>query len=202
MSKLPGANTFKNFFDEPQRYPDGEYVFAAKDQAMLFNQELAIRYFVDWLMEQWQWIPRENRKYVFYEVRKHISSGFVKWHGGIDDDGNMGNAWWLYHEWKGNQKGFKHVWVADFQKHYIQHGHHFDPIVSDWGMQHGGSNDCVMCGRLKMQKVIGGIEELNAIHRTDGKDLPKRDFDNVSDEAIDERVEELEKELGYYDSYK
>ena len=36
------------------------------------------------------------------------------------------------------------------------------------------------------------ITELTAVHRTNGEDLPKRDFDNVTDEAICKRIEELE----------
>ena len=36
------------------------------------------------------------------------------------------------------------------------------------------------------------ITELTTLHRTDGEGLPKRDFDNVTDEAICKRIEELE----------
>jgi len=35
------------------------------------------------------------------------------------------------------------------------------------------------------------VEELTMLHRSQGKDLPKRDYDNETDELIDERIEHL-----------
>ena len=35
-------------------------------------------------------------------------------------------------------------------------------------------------------------DELHRLHRNEGKGLKKRDYDNVSDELIDERLEELD----------
>lgn len=36
------------------------------------------------------------------------------------------------------------------------------------------------------------IEELQRLHRFEGEGLPNRDYDNVTDELIDERIKELE----------
>ena len=35
------------------------------------------------------------------------------------------------------------------------------------------------------------LEELERLHRTNGADLPKRDYDNITDEEIDLRMDEI-----------
>jgi hypothetical protein len=184
-----GPNSFENFFCEPQDYPESGYVFRHNP----FNREQAVTYFVDWLMEQWQWLPRENRKYLYNDVRKNIADGFVKWHGYIDDNGDMRNGWVLYHQWLAGEKYFKHVWIVSFEKHFVEHGHHFEPLLSDWGMQHHSS--CATCGRLKLAKLQGELEGLRNVV------IPSGHFSPIAKELA-ARKAELEKEISYYDSYK
>lgn len=185
--KTKGANSFDNFFSEPVYYDEHGYVFKSNT----FNQQQAEEYFVNWLMDEWQWLPRENKKYVYREVRKNISNGFVKWHGFIDDDGEMHNGWVLYREWRGGQKRFRHVYVVDFQKHYLEHGHHFEPILSDWGMPRGHNDrDCFVCNQLKLAKLQGSLDAL------------KQSELLMLHPSTQEGITELEKEIGYYDSYK
>lgn len=193
MSKK-GPNSYENFFDEPQHYPEHGYVFKGDS----FNQESAIKYFVNWLMDEWQWIPRDNRKYVLNEVQRNITDGWVKWHGYVDDNGDMRNGWVLYHEWHGNEKRFRHVYVASFQKHYIEHGHHFEPVVSDWGRRSG--NDCLVCGQLKMRVVESHLETLRKLGMGAGEYHDEEDC--VPLKQIIEQTREAEKEIGYYDSYR
>lgn len=194
MSKNQRPNSFDNYFSEPQYYTDTGHVFKASNDAMQFNQEMAIEYFVNWLMNEWQWIPRDNCKYVFREVRQNIENGWVKWHGFIDDENEMRNGWVLYHEWKGGQKGFKHVYHVHVEKHFIVHGHHFEPLLSDWGMQYHSS--CATCGRLERAKLQGAHAELVYMDEAAmfaGKHIK---------EAAASRKAALEKELSYYDGYK
>lgn len=46
------------------------------------------------------------------------------------------------------------------------------------------------------------LDELNRLHRYEGKDLPLRDYDNVSDELIDERIAELTHKPETTDDYE
>lgn len=190
--RMPGPNSYENYFSEPTYYDGHGYAFSSDT----FNQQSAEEYFANWLMEEWQWIPREHRKYVYNEVRRNIKNAWVKWHGFIDDDGEMHNGWVLYHDWKGGQKRFRHVYVVDFEKHYIEHGHHFEPIVSDWGMPRSHNDrGCLVCGQLKLAKLEGTRDEIDKIDELivfEGNQL----------KVVNTRQQELIKEIGYYDSYK
>lgn len=50
--------------------------------------------------------------------------------------------------------------------------------------------------KAKLLKLIhkACIKELERLHRFEGEGLPDRDYDNVTDELIDERIAELKKE--------
>lgn len=140
MKKL---SSFEQFFSEPINFGLDDYVMNSRG----LNEEQAIKIYTDFFMDWLQWIPRENRKYVAYEVSHTIGNGWVKWHAGLDDDGQPRNAWWLYRDYKGGKPGYKHVFVAKFNKHYAEMGHHFEPTINESGRRNLGS-DCNICGGM------------------------------------------------------
>lgn len=138
MKKLR-PNSFENFFAEPFHY-DGGYGFAvhAKDQAEALDKML--EYFSDW-----HWMTGDILKYLKYDLKQNMSNCWVKWQGYTDDDGVFANGWVITSEYKGGQKGWRHVFSIDYDKHYITHGHHWEPQVDEDGYR-SNSRSCNVCG--------------------------------------------------------
>lgn len=131
---------FDEFFEEPVSYwSDGYAVSASTEQE-------AIEKFTEYFMD-WHWIPREHRKYVIYQIRSTIHNGWVKWHGFINDEGETQNGWVLYKDMRGGQNRFRHLYVAQFNKHYAETGHHFEPTIDEYGHRFR-HNDCNICGKV------------------------------------------------------
>lgn len=49
-------------------------------------------------------------------------------------------------------------------------------------------NNLDLVKELVVHNIDCIIEELELLHRTEGEGLPKRDYDNATDEAIDSRI--------------
>lgn len=134
-------SAFASFFEEPVDYGIDGYAVLAEDE------QHAIEKFTDYFME-WQWIPRENKKYVIYQARRTMRVGWVKWHGFIDDDGELHNGWVLYQDDHWRQPRFKKVYVMDYDKHYFEFGHHWETTVDDYGYARH-MRDCNVCGKVR-----------------------------------------------------
>jgi hypothetical protein len=51
-----------------------------------------------------------------------LNKSWVKWHGGIDDDGEMRNSWWESPSYEGKKRA-KPVWLVGWDKHRARYGH-------------------------------------------------------------------------------
>lgn len=132
-------NSFKNFFAEPFSYNDSSYGYAvdAKDTEDALDKYMA--YFADW-----HWITDEHRKHLKADLRANMQNCWVRWGGFRDDDGEFYNGWVITSEYHGGQKGWFHVFSSNYQKHYVETGHHFERKVDEDGRQQW-NRDCAVC---------------------------------------------------------
>lgn len=137
MAKL---TAFQEFFSEPQNF-DGRYVINAE---RLWSEESIVNRFLEYFKD-WHWITDD--RYLRHQIRDTNRIAWVKWHAGINDDGEPQNMWWLYDTFPVGKKGYKAVYVFKWDKHYIEFGHKFQPPISSEGRALW-SHPCDTCGRL------------------------------------------------------
>lgn len=91
---------------------------------------------------------REEARHIFQEEEigdhhdyviplEEIEKSWVHWHGGIDDDGEMRNGWWIDPNYE-NKRGAKPVWTYKPDWHLINKGHSYERSPEYW-------NRCVVC---------------------------------------------------------
>lgn len=132
-------NSFENFFATPFHYGEGYgYAVNARNENEAVDKLAAD-------FDDWHWIVGDSKKYLKADLRSNLKDGYVKWHGYIDDDGEMHNGWVIHATLPMNTRGYRHVYYSDYEKHYVLHGHHFEPKVNEGGRREWG-RDCNVCG--------------------------------------------------------
>jgi len=133
-------NSYENFFSEPTFYDDGYgYAVAAK------GKEDAIKKYLEYFQD-YHWITDDHRKYLAADLRSNLKNCWVRWQGWLDDDGEFRNGWVITSEYHGGQKGWFHVYSSDYERHYVERGHHFEHQVEEDGRQIW-NRDCNVCGQ-------------------------------------------------------
>lgn len=134
---------FQEFFNTPVNFDSGVYVVNAEG---LWSEDSIVNKFME-EFKDWHWITGEKVSYLKNLIRTTQKFAWVKWHGGINDDGEPQNMWWLYYEFPLGKKGYKPVYVFSWDKHFIENGHKFQPQISETGMSLW-SRECSICTKL------------------------------------------------------
>lgn len=141
---------FNDFFEEPvyYEYPYGWLVDGetnSKEQA----REIFFSQFTDNL------VP-EVHKYTKHYLNHHnsnIKEYWAKWHGYIDDDGQMSNGWVVSPDYC-KKKGAKRVFGVVEDRHYFRTGHEYTHQIDEYGHRKFGwsrsnDGDCLVCVQIE-----------------------------------------------------
>lgn len=137
---------FKEFFAEPFYYAD---VYGYALDGLTFSKDQALEIFFKKFTDN---LVPEVHKYVRYYLRNNIKESYVKWHGYIDDDGQMSNGWVISDDYY-KKRASKRVWRVSRDDHYFRTGHEFQPIIDVQGYARWGSSydrDCNVCTEVKL----------------------------------------------------
>lgn len=119
------TTAFDEFFSEPVDF-DGTYVVSAEG---LWSEDSIVDKFCEYFKD-WNWI---DLPYLKHQIRNTQTHAWVKWHAGINEDGEPQNMWWLYREFPVGKKGYKTVYIFSWDKHYVEKGHRYQPVISEQG---------------------------------------------------------------------
>lgn len=146
MTKKESPNSFKNFFSEVQSYYDSYgYAIDAKD---IWEAREKIEEYLDFEDCGIDFNQRLKR-----ELRENMKTGWVRFQGYLDDDGEFYNCWVITSEWKGGQPRWFKVWYSDYNRHYVTYGHRFEPKADEEGHRVNYSyNSCDVCNQINELK--------------------------------------------------
>lgn len=115
---------FDRFFADPVSFTEG---YGSAVSALAYTKEQARDIFQE----------NEMGDHHDYVVKlEEIGSEFVRWHGGINDDGQTGNMWFIGEE--EGKRGAKPVWTFQADWHLINKGHKYEHVANHW-------NRCFVC---------------------------------------------------------
>jgi hypothetical protein len=146
------VSKFAEYFSEPVHYDGWGLVVDGVNN----NTSQAIEIFIKELGDN---IVEESQRFVRHYVTTNIKWSYVRWHGGIDDDGQMYNGWWIGES--PSSKGAKAVFYINPDRHYMRLGHHYTPAIDQNGrVRRWGGYDCNVCTQLEVyEKKLESIKE-------------------------------------------
>lgn len=143
-------SSFKEQFSEVNHYYDGYgYAVNAKD---LYEARDKIFEYVDY-----SWLTEDMKERMKRELRENMRECWVRFHGFQDEDNDykLRNCWVITSEWKGGKKGWKQVFESNYNKHYVEHGHRYEPKADERGhrVNYSYSNwNCDVCNQISILK--------------------------------------------------
>lgn len=152
MSRNDRPNSFENFFEEPFYYGDDGYGWAviAKDTYEARDKMLAHLNYEDRGGNSMNRLSRE--------LRENMRECFVKWQGFTDDNGEFANGWVITPEKKWGQPRWKTVYESNYDRHYVEKGHRYEPKADEAGHRvHYSFNkwNCDVCNQIdELQKKV------------------------------------------------
>lgn len=137
-------NSFENFFSEAFHYGDG-YGYAVNAK----NEREAIDKIVEYLGYEDR--GKDSMHRLKREIRENMRESWVRFQGFLADDGEFHNGWTITSEWMGGKRGWKKVFESDYNRHYVVHGHRYEPKADENGNRVNYSFNewnCDVCNQL------------------------------------------------------
>lgn len=130
MSKQSRPNSFENFFSEPFRYDDGYgYAVSANNEREATDKIVScLSYTYEGYVDSYDRLQRLKR-----EIRESMKECWVTWQGFVDEDGEFSNGWVITSKWMGGKRGYKMVYSSDYDRHYVEKGHRYEPKADEEG---------------------------------------------------------------------
>lgn len=154
-------SSFAEHFSEVQSYDDG-YGYAVNAR----NVQEA----VDKIEEYVDYSRRsdDERQRLRRELRENMRECWVRFQGYMDWDNEFYNCWVITSEWMGGKPRWKKVFESNYDRHYVNHGHRFEPKADEPGNRvHYSTNSCDVCNQIYELKKQ--IKETNECICADGQ---------------------------------
>lgn len=137
-------SSFKEHFSYVRQYNEG-YGYAVDAK----NTQDAVEKIFEYL--DFSWYDDNQKQRLRRELRENMRQCWVRFQGWMDDDGEFFNTWVITSEWKGMQPRYFQVYATDWDRHYVDKGHRYEPKADEPGNRVNYSYnkwDCDVCNQI------------------------------------------------------